>query len=62
FFLKNPGIYEKMDGLGVNLRGFPTISICLKIEKSKSFKRSRILTVQVVMVTDFLALVFGDTQ
>lgn len=26
FFLKNPGIHEKMDGFGVMLRGYPTIS------------------------------------
>ncbi len=27
FLVKNPGIYEMVDGFGVNLRGFTTISI-----------------------------------
>ena len=26
FFLKNPGIHEKMDVFWMNLRGYPTIS------------------------------------
>jgi len=26
FFLKNPGIHEKVHGYGVDLRGYPTVS------------------------------------
>jgi len=38
FFLKNPGIYEMVDGFGVNLRGFTTISI-KNIKTGKNIKR-----------------------